>query len=328
MAKSINNKTLLYILGALVLLFIGVKWYQKARVEKTLRTELIDVDTSKVSEILLYPACEKGAEIKFYREGNEWKVKKGQISAETESNTVKNLLSTLLELKVKSLASKDKKKWVDYQVTDSLATRVKVRQGKKVVADLYLGKFSYQPSSPNYGMYGGGGVTGTTYVRRANENEVYAVDGFLVFTFNQNFNMFRKQSVAKFEPSQVEKLQFKYPADSSFILELREKKWYVSGSEADSGKVASFINRLSYKSTTEFNDHFTPQGNALFALTIEGKSMKPVTIEAYPYHGDTMVVNSSINPRSWFNFSFKSLTEEIFYSKNKFLPENKKSTKK
>lgn len=325
MAKSMNNKNLLYILGALIILFVAVKWYQHARVEKTLKTELVAIDTSKVTEIFLYPACEKGAEIRFFQQGKDWKVKKGELVSETEAGTVKSLISSLQELKVKSLVSKDKKKWADYQVTDSTATRVKVLQGKKIVADLYLGRFSYQPTNQSYGMYGGGGVTGTTYVRLANENEVYAVDGFLVFTFNQNFNMFRKQAIAKFEPAQVEKVTFIYPADSGFVLELRDKKWLLSGAPADSNKVAAYLNRLSYKSSTDFNDHFTPKGNALYSLTVEGKSIKPITIEAYPLQGDTLVVNSTYNPKSWFNFVQKSLSEEIFCPRNKFLPEPGKS---
>ena len=327
MAKSLNNKTLLYILGALILLFVGVKWYQHARVERTLRSDLIEVDTAKVTEIFLYPACEKGSEIHFYLQGKDWKVKKGQLEAETENNTVKSLLSSLQDLKVKSLVSKDRKKWADYQVTDSAGTRIKVLQGKKVVADLYLGRFSYQPASPAYGMYGGGGVTGTTYVRLAKENEVYAVDGFLVFSFNQNFNMFRKQVIARFDPAQVEKIQFSYPADTSFVLELRDNKWMLAGAPVDSGKVANFLNRLSYKSSTDFNDRFSPQGNAIYSVTLEGKSLKPITIEAYPGQGDTVIVNSNQNPKSWFNFTQKTLSEEIFCSRLHFFPDVKKEKK-
>lgn len=321
MAKSLNNKTLLYILGALILLFVAVKWYQRARVERTLKTDLIEIDTNKVTEILLYPACEKGAVIKFFKEGKDWKVKKGQLVCETESNTVKSLLSTLQDMKVKSLVSKDKNKWTEYQVTDSAATKVKVLQGKKVVANLYLGRFSYQPTNQRYGMYGGGGVMGTTYVRLANENEVYAVDGFLVFTFNQNFNMFRKQALAKFEPSQIEKIRFNYPADSGYVVELTNNKWLLAGIPADSNKVATFLNRLSYRSSTDFNDHYVPQGNAMYTVTLEGKAIKPITIEAYPFRADTLVVNSTYNPKSWFNFSQKTLLEEIFYPKSKFLPD-------
>lgn len=327
MAKSLNNKTLLYVLGTLIILFVAVKWYQRARVERTLKSELIEIDTSKVTEIFLYPACEKGAEIRFFQEGKEWRVKKGQLVAETENNTVKNLLSTLQELKVKNLVSKDKKQWADYQVTDSAGTRVKVLQGKKVVADLYLGRFSYQPASSRYGMYGGGGVTGTTYVRLAGENDVYGVDGFLVFNFNQNFNMFRKQVIARFEPAQVEKIQFSYPADSGYVIELRDNKWMLAGTPVDSNKVAGFLNRLSYKSSTDFNDRFSPQGNALYTITLEGKSMKPITIEAYPLQGDTLVINSNHNPKSWFNFTQKTLSEEIFCSRQRFFTEVQKNNK-
>ncbi len=322
MAKSFDNKKLLYLLGALIILFLGIKWYQKNITEKTLSTELFKIDTSKVTELYLYPVCEKNQEILFYKEGKEWKVKKDKIIAETDNQTIKNLLSTLKDIKVKSLVTKDKNKWSDYQVTDSTATRVKIVQGKKIVADVYIGRFSYEPSARNYGMYGGGGVMGTTYIRPNKENEVYAVDGFLVFTFNQNFNSFRKLNLTKFETSQVEKLIFKYPGDSSFTVELKNNKWMIDSSPADSSKVVSFINRISYKSSTNFNDNFNPQENALlYSVTIQGKNINSNTIEAYAWKNDTMVVNSSANPKSWFNFNITELKNEIFVPKASFLPD-------
>ncbi len=329
MTKKLNNKTLLYIFIALLALFFIVKWYQKTRAEKTLNTELVSIDTSKVSEILLYPTAENRKEIKFFKENNVWKVKKDNVVAECEESTVKNLLQTLQELKAKSLVSTDKEKWKDYNVTDTTATRVKVKEKNKVVADLMIGRFSYQPAAQSYGMYGGG-VTGSTFVRKYNDKEVYAVEGFIVFTFNQSFNSFRKQTIARFETAEVEKITFKYPADSSFTVELKDKKWKIGDILADSTKVANYISRMSFKSSSNFNDVFKPTSMATYTVSIEGKNLKPITIDAYQFNNDTLVINSSQNPKSWFNFDRKSLLNDIYISKTNLIPhtENHKSKKK
>lgn len=319
MAKKVNNTTLLSILIALLVVFVVVRWYQKNRAEKTLNTELVSFDSGKVTEILLYPMVENRKEIKFFKENNNWKVSKDNIVAECADGIVKNLLQTLHDLKAKSLVSKDKNKWKDYNVTDSLATRVKVMAGKKVVADLMIGRFTYQPATQSYNMYGGG-VTGSTFIRKYADYEVYAVDGFVVFTFNQSFNSFRKQTIARFENTDVEKIIFKYPADTGFVIERKDKKWQIGNMVADSAKVANYISRMSYKSSSNFNDQFKISDMATYSLTIEGKNMKPIVIDAYSYSTDTLIINSNQNPKSWFAYDRKSLLSEIFVSKANFLP--------
>jgi hypothetical protein len=328
MTKRVNNLQLLYIFLALVVIFIGVKWYQKSHLEKTLKTDLVDIDTAKVTKLFLYPACEKGTEIQFFKEGKEWKVKKDKIISEAEDNAVRNLLNSLAILKVKALVSKDKNKWNDYQVNDVSGTRVKVFEGKKKTADLYIGRFTYEQSNNSYQMYGGGGVVGSTYVRVADENETYLVDGFLAFSFNQAFNMFRKQSIARFEPQQIQKLQFTYPGDSSFVVIQENNKWKINGELADSSKVVSYLNSLSNKNSADFNDHFVAKAAPAYILNLSEKSNKSISIRAYELNRDSFAVNSSYNPNSFFSFQRKNLLSEIFVSKQYFLPAEKNKIKR
>jgi hypothetical protein len=328
MSKKFNNMILLYILAGLVILFIIVKWYQQPRTESTLNAELIDIDTTKVSKILIYPTAENREEIKFYKDGIDWKVTKGKLVSETEPNAVKGILNTLLEVKVKSLASKDKKKWDEYKVSDTTATRVKVFEGNDLVLDIMIGKFNYQQSRNPYGnMYGGGGVTGTTFVRLKEDDEVYAIDGFLIFTFNQQFNSFRKQTIAKFEKANAEKVTFKYPADSSFTIEMRNNKWMIGNEYADSVKVTDYLSSLSFKNNSSFNDNIVNTGMPQYQLTVEGKNLKTITIDGYVTGNDAFVINSNQNAKSWFSTDKKGLFAEVYKPKSSFFA-SKDSRKK
>jgi hypothetical protein len=320
MSKKFDNKILLIVLAALLIVFIIVKWYQQPRSESTLNAELVDIDTANVTKIMLYPISENREEIKFYKEGKDWKVTKGKLTAESEQNTIKGLLTTLLEIKVKSLASKDKKKWDEYKVSDTTGTRVKVYQGDDLVLDMMIGKFNYQQRQNPYGnMYGGGGgVTGTTFVRLNDDDKVYAVDGFLTFTFNQQYNSFRMQTISRFETANVEKVTFRYPADSSFVMELKDKKWIISYEAADSVKVAEYLNSMANKSSSSFNDNFVNSGMSQYQVIIEGKNMKPVTIDGNSAGIDNYVINSSLNPKSWFTSNYKGIFTEIFKPKATF----------
>lgn len=326
MAKKFNNAKLLYVFAALLVVFGIVEWYQKKHTESTLNTKIVDIDTSKVTKILLYPNSEKSSEIIFLKEGKNWNVSKGKISAEPVQNMPQSLLNILTELKTQRLASKDKSKWAEYRVNDTTATKVKVYEGSKLALDLLIGKFTYQRSNNPYGgMYGGGGVSGTSYIRLSGEDEIYAVEGFLTFSFNQGFNMFRNQSLARFDKMNVEKITFKYPGDSSFTLTLADKKHWILGNEQpDSAKVSEYLNSLGYKSGSIFDDNFIPSGAPIFEVALEGKNMKGIIIDAYQRANGDYVINSSLNPKSYFSSPLKGLFSEIFKGKKSFFVKKKK----
>jgi hypothetical protein len=323
MSKKFDNKILLYVFLALIIIFAGVKLYNLKFTDSTLNTKIVDIDTSRVTKLLLYPTTEKRDEIKFYKEGKDWKLSKGKLIVDPESNAIQNFFALLLNIKVQRLASKEKSKWPEYNLTDTAATRVKVYQGDKLTLDLYIGKFNYQRSNDPYQMYGRG-ISGSTFVRLGGEPEVYVVDGFLTFTFNQQFNSFRKQSIARLEKEKVNKLTFKYPGDSSFTISQSGKNWMIGDQKADSAKMAEYLNSLNYKNSSSFDDNFVPSGMAQYNLIIEGKDMKTLAIDGYVRANDSYILNSNQNSKSWFSSPYKGLFTEIFKSKKSFFKDEKK----
>ncbi len=323
MSKKFNNKYLLILLAVLIALFIFVKFFRSARTERTLKTDIVQLDTSKVSKILLYPQTEKGQEVVFTKKGNDWKVSNGKIEVDPEKNSIRNLLAQLIEIKVKRLVSRSKDKWAEYLLTDTSATKIKVFEGEREKLNLYIGKFTYQQSQDPYSAYGGGGVIGTSYVRIADEDEIYAVDGFLTFVFNQAFNSWRNRAFIRLNKPDITRLTFRYPADSSFVLSLENKKWMVGNQLADSAKVSNYLGQLSLKNASTFDDAYTPVGNSTFQLTVEGNNMSNLTVDGFVKEDGTIEVNSSQNPGSWFTSDKKGLFKDIFKGKKEFLPSRK-----
>lgn len=324
MSNKFDNNILLYIFIALIIVFAGVKLYQTKFTENTLNVKLVDIDTAKVTKLSIYPLCEGRNEIKFYKEGKDWKINKGKIIADPEANALQSLLTMLIDIKTQRLASRDKSKWVEFNLTDTAATRAKVYEGNKTTLDILIGKFTYQQSNNAYNKMYGGGVTGTTYVRLTGENEIFAVDGFLTFSFNRQFNTFRNQVLARFDKPNVNKISFRYPGDSSFIITLADKHWMLGDQKADSAKVAEYLNSLAYKNASSFDDSYIPSVNPQCQVTVEGKDMKTVTIDAYIRGIDDYILNSNQNSKSWFSSNYKGLFSEVFKNKKNFFPEKKK----
>ena len=318
MSRKFNNKYLVIILVVLGALFVFIKFYKSPRTEKTLRTDIVQIDTSKVSKIVINPSSEPGSEVIFRREtGNEWTVNNGKVDAKTGKNSLKNLLSQLIEIKPIRLESRSKESWKDYNLTDSAATRILAYEDDEEILNIYIGKFTYQQTNDPYSG-GRGGVKGTSYVRLAGEDEIYAVDGFLSFAFNQPFSSWRDQTFLNIRKSDVTKLTFMYPGDSSFVVSLQNNKWMLGNQLADSAKVAGYISSISSKTFSKFDDEFEPVGNPPFWLTIEGNNMETVTVNAYQKEDGKFAMNSLQNPDVWFNSERNGLFKDIYKGMSSF----------
>jgi hypothetical protein len=319
MAKSFNNKILIIILVVLTGVFLLTRMINQKRSSGTLKTDLVSIDSSLISTILLYPGAEHGEEISFTRSGNNWIVKKGDLSVEADINSVQNMFSELVMLSPERLVARGKDYWGDYGVNDSLGTRVIMQQGKKTVLDLMVGRFDYQPGPSGYGGYGSNYGSGLTYVRLYDEPEVYVVKGFLAMSFNQAFNNWRNKTFLNTNTSNLTSLYFEYPADSGFIIQKIDTLWVIDDMQTDSASMAQYLNGLKRKSNTSFIDNFSPLTAPDFQLTIEGINMVPVILKAYSLGENKFILNSSQNPEAYFTSPPTGLFGNIFKSKSEFL---------
>lgn len=318
MASKFNNKILVIILLVLIGLFFLLRAIYEKQSAGNLKTDLVRIDSSLVNSILLYPSAEKGVEITFTRTGKKWKVSKGEITADADESSVTNMFGELLVLKPERMVTRNKEKWKDYGVTDSLGTRVIMKEGKKVVLDLMVGRFEYLPGPGGYSGYGGQYGTGLTYLRLFNETDVYVVKGFLAMSFNQNFNRWRNQIFLRTDKNNINLLNFEYPADSGFIAMKSDTVWIIEGITADSSLMASYLNSLSQKSNTQFTDLFKPLLSPDYQLTINGTNMAPIILKAYRKGENEFILNSSLNPESYFISPAKGLFGTVFKSKSDF----------
>lgn len=319
MASKFNNKILLIVLAVLMGLFFLTRTIKQKRSAGNFKTDIIQIDSSSVNTILLYPSAEKGAEIIFSRSGNNWKVTKGDITADADLSNIHNMFGELLALKPERLVTRNKEKWSDFGVNDSLGTRVIMKEGKKPVLDLMVGRFDYQPGSSGYSGYGRNYGTGLTYIRLYDETDVYIVKGFLAMSFNQNFKNWRNQAFLHTDRNNINLLTYDYPADSGFIAMKSDTVWIIEGITADSTSMATYLNSLAHKSNSSFTDNFTPVIGPDYQLTINGINMEPVIIKAYRRGENEFILNSSQNPASYFSSPRAGLFGTVFKSKSELL---------
>ena len=307
MFQTVSNKLLAIIFTVLALLGIFLFVFDGGKNERTFREVLVDIDTSKVSEILIYPKSQNHKEVKLYKENDEWRVTLSSGgSAKVTDQRISSLFAQLDAIKPKRLAARDEDKWTELQV-DSTGSRVKVYEGSKLTLDLVIGRFSFQqPRTMN------------TFVRLFNDKDVYEVDGFLDMTFNQGANIFRDGTVIKSDFNNWQQLQFNYPADSSFQIVKGTSGWLLNGIITDSVKTINYLSRLANLSNNNFVDgvKIDPTEQPFFSLNITTKDLKFIEVKGYE-DSTSFLIHCSENPEAWFDGA--SLSKSIFVGKSSLL---------
>jgi hypothetical protein len=320
--KKINNKTLIIILVVLVGIFTVVRIFRTPTQRSNLKKELVSLDTASVTQIKLIPKVE-GTEITFKRTGSQWTVTKFGKEYHVDLGAATGLLSQLVGLKPQKMVSSKKEKWNDYQVGDS-TTSVQVFAGSEQVADLKIGRigFNQNPAQMQQQQYGGGGFGGAfTYVRLADEDEVYTVEGFLESSFNRKLNDWRNKTLIRIKTEDITKISFNYP-DSGFVVEKRDKKWWIGTVAADSNKMKTYLNQFDFKNATSFADDFVTNRAADLSLVVDGAAGTLATIKAWKRETD-WILESTQQPGVFFSSEGSGLFQTLF-EQQKDLIETKK----
>lgn len=319
MSNRFNNKRLIYILAGLVLILAFTVLIKIPKEKATLMDRIVEFDSTEVSKIILTPKKDIGNSFEFYRENEKWRVRQGATSSPSREAEVENIMSEILSVRPQNLVSKSKTKWVDYEVTDSTGTRIRLLNKKeRKLADLVVGKFSYKQANNQYGMYGRNNIQGTSYVRIHGKNEVYGVDGFLSLSFSRSFNDWRDNTLVTFNMADITRIRFIYTSDSSFVLSLKDSKWSLDNMPADSAKTTSYIASLSNVSGQAFNDTFKPDVNPDYQLVIEGNNLLNISVKCYRLNDGTYVINSSLNPEIYFSSRNDGVFKSLFKSRKEF----------
>lgn len=286
--KKLNNTWLIAALAVLVGAFVVSRFFRAPALESNLPPQLVKLDTAALTELRIQPAS-GGDEIKLVREGVNWKVTQGSKSAFADPSTVNAALASLSALKPLRMVSRKKDKWNDFQVGDG-GTRIAVFEDNRQEGDLHIGKTNFVQNQQ--GGFGGA----YTYVRAGDDDEVYAVDGFLESTFNRPYADWRNKNFLRVSRDAVSKITFSYPADSSFVLEKKDSVWTVNGQPAAGAQVDTYLGHLAYKNLNTFADDFQPAGSAPVVIKVEARGGPLETIEGWPLPDGQWALRSTLQP--------------------------------
>ncbi|MCW3789268.1 DUF4340 domain-containing protein [Plebeiibacterium sediminum] len=322
MFRKFSLKTLSIVFIALLALVIIARIVDHSNGTNTLKSMLFDVNTDNVTSVVIYPKMLKGDKIELKKAGDNWTVLRNGNTYNGEGTMINRLIDQVNKLKPLRLAARKTDQWEKYELTDSLSSVVKLMNGSKELASLYIGKFSYRQAKQNPAMmqqnqyYQQPRGTMTTYVRTGDDDEVYAVEGFLGSMINRDANAFRNKQLVKVNKTNLNKISFNYPADSSFTMVLNEDKWMSDGIALDSASVAQYLNKIQNLKASAFAD--VDKGNYTHTIQIQDNQMNIAEVKAY-LDGDEAVMVSNQNEGTIFKEKKDMNFSKLFVSKSAFI---------
>lgn len=235
------TKSLSAILLVLIAITLLVKWTGNRSSSAAFRSDIMVVDTTRIDRIVIDQKT-AGKRVALTRSEGQWSVASGDRSYEADGDAVQRALSTLNNLQVISVATRDPGKFTRYKV-DSTGTRVQLYDGDELLEGLFIGA----PQILSRREF-------NSYVRPLDENTVYAVEGLLGSSFSTSADSWRNKVVWEYQPDEIERIDFLYPADSSFSMRRSGDLW-VSGSDTlATGPVSSITSRLTSLEASAFAD--------------------------------------------------------------------------
>ena len=315
-----KSKTLIIILIVLLVAVAITKLVDYNKGERSFKGKLVSLDSAKVSAIKIYPKSYNFQEVKLMKENSEWKLFYDDKIVNADISSVQSMINELRTLKTTRQAARSSEKWGKFELTDSTGTRVIVEENGDVVADLMIGKFSYKQAK-NQNPYQQQQGTMTTYVRLTDEEEVYAVTGYLSMAFNREPNSFRNKFLINADIENWTKLSFDYELEESFLLVNENGKWTLNGMLTDSVETRNFLNSLAHLYSSSFVDDIDESKltNNTHSLIIEGNNSTPIEIKAYSVDDENeQIITSSENEKTYFSGKLEELFNKVFVNKTKF----------
>lgn len=288
MATHKNTITLLGVLFALGLIYLGLEFLGDRSRSKGFRQDLVDIDTAQISRMLIESP---ESETELLKSDGKWDVIIGpDKTVSAQPGTIRNLLQSVQSVRPSRMVTRDPGKWAEYQV-DTTGTRIRIFEGQKKTLDLIIGRFGIMDQRNFF-----------SYVRLHDEDEVYTADNFMGMTIGTEPADYRNRQLLSFNSDSLESLSFHYQADSSFTAIRDASFWTIENNPADSTAMSDYLSDLRYITINEFVDDIEPSAlpEPLYRLQLVEQGKPPIELVAYYLSGGRWVLHSASNPENYF----------------------------
>ncbi len=301
-----KNKTLLLIFLTLLVGFLASQFAFEQK-KRTFKTALIQLDTTAITTILLYPKSDNQEEFLLKKERNFWVMSRGNVTNKVNPASITAILKKISLIQTKRVASQSRDEWDKYEVEEKNGSRIKAYAGKQLLEDFIVGRYTINQQTQQ----------GTSYVRLVGEDEVYEVDGLLSMIMGQGFDAYRNKTILNTHPIDLTQITIN-TLGTTTILQKNGTEWTQDNGPVDSTTLFNYLNGLQQIKGNTFADDFEDlqSNDKLFkTLRVTGNYLtSPILIKAFK---DTtrprpFVIQSSLNSENYFESEEHGIFEQLF----------------
>lgn len=290
----------------LIAIFVTMAFTQCHHKSKdtNIATVLNEANRDEIDKIV-YKAAANSYDIVLEKINSEdWVVKADGRKEAVDTVKINLMYGQSLNIKPVRVATTQKDQWPVYEVDNKHATHVKYFSKGKVVCDFYLGKSDWVDTgyqNPDELTVNPGKSFPATFMRIANSDVVYLVNGNLRFTFNDNFNWMRSQRIYAVNYNNMIHTNVKTAAGHEIdMVNVGNGRWERDGILVDSLRARNYVGKISTMICNDFV-YDLPKGKPDAVLTIEcDNRTEPIIVNFWQYDSVGYVVNSSFNPEGIF----------------------------
>ena len=304
MFNKANPKILAVAFLVLLALVLVVFFTDSDRGRRSFRSELVEFDPGEIDRMHIAP---KGADpFDLIRQDSTWRVQTSGKSYPAKQGQIQRTLERVAGLEVSQVVATSSDRWTQYEVSDSLATRIKVQAGDEAVG-LRLGKLNFDPQSRS----------AVTYIRQAGDENVYGVNGFFKRTLASNAEVFMRKTLVEVNPSDINRIEIESPGDKSFVLSRQTNQWQAGEQTADSASVSQYLQEISSLKGNNFADLSAPDmSDSEYQVTIDGT--KEIQVRAKKINGQ-WIIHSSLLAETYFTDPSGDIRNKLFVERSRFI---------
>lgn len=297
------TKTLAIVFAGSVALALAASWSWSSSSSAAFQDELLSVDTSAVQAVRI----ERGTapSIRLERAANGWSVAPSDASTSYPASpqAIRDLFDTLPTLQVEAVTTRQTEKHARYGV-DSTGTTLTMLGaddeplGKLVVGRTQMQQVQQQGPRQNPMRRAQPGGTPITYVRTPDRPDVYSVEQPLESVVRRDVEDWRARQLWTVDRSDIQRVDFRFPADSSFTMQRAASPdsvstaapdtWLSDGDTLETTAVSSVLQVLSAPEADGFVDDTDPNdfGEARYTVRLQTTDDARHTLKVRPGSDD------------------------------------------
>lgn len=265
------TKTLALLFAGTVVLALATTWSWSTTSSAAFQAELLAVDTSAVQAVRIDRSG--GPSIRLERTTGGWSVSPSDTSATypASSQAVRQVLNTLPTLEVAAVATRQPDKHPQYGVDSTGTTITMLGADDERLGQLIVGRTRFRTPQSNAQSRNAlqqrrRRGTPITYVRAPDRPDVYSIEQPLRSVTSGNVDDWRDKKIWGVARSNIQQIDLRYPADSSFSIgrvasndtSSASATWVSAGDTLSQTEVSSMLRILSSPRADGFAESTTP----------------------------------------------------------------------